>query len=257
MIKMVVTDLDATLLRKDKSISLYTIDVMKRVRELGIKVIFATARGESSAKLVVPFELFDGYVLLNGAKAYVNNKLVYDRTISADIFVPFLRELARNNFKVAAEIEDMHYASFNVNKKWSFINNFVITDYQNVPASADKLYVVIEYPDQVETITSILPKELYWYLNRDNLIMIMHKGATKFNGIIKIAKELNIDKSEIIAFGDDHNDKELLSNVGIGVAMGNSIADVKMIADYICDTNDNDGVARWLDENIIKNSNMA
>jgi hydroxymethylpyrimidine pyrophosphatase-like HAD family hydrolase len=87
--------------------------------------------------------------------------------------------------------------------------------------------------------------------------MIMHKGATKFNGIIKIAKELNIDKSEIIAFGDDHNDKELLSNVGIGVAMGNSIADVKMIADYICDTNDNDGVARWLDENIIKNSNMA
>ena len=170
MIKMVVTDLDATLLRKDKSISLYTIDVMKRVRELGIKVIFATARGESSAKLVVPFELFDGYVLLNGAKAYVNNKLVYDRTISADIFVPFLRELARNNFKVAAEIEDMHYASFNVNKKWSFINNFVITDYQNVPASADKLYVVIEYPDQVETITSILPKELYWYLSRDKLI---------------------------------------------------------------------------------------
>ncbi len=168
-----------------------------------------------------------------------------------------MRELARNNFKVAAEIEDMHYASFNVNKKWSFINNFVITDYQNVPASADKLYVVIEYPDQVETITSILPKELYWYLSRDNLIMIMHKGATKFNGIIKIAKELNIDKSEIIAFGDDHNDKELLSNVGIGVAMGNSIADVKMIADYICDTNDNDGVARWLDENIIKNSNMA
>jgi len=48
MIKMVVTDLDGTLLRKDKSITRYTIDTINRVRELGIKVIFATARGESS-----------------------------------------------------------------------------------------------------------------------------------------------------------------------------------------------------------------
>lgn len=257
MIKMIVTDLDGTLLKKDKSMSQYTVDVIKQVRKLGIKVIFATARGESSAKLVVPFELFDGYVLLNGAKAYVNNKLVYDRTISAEIFVPLLRELARKNFKVAAEIEDMHYASFNVNEKWGFINNFVITDYQNVLTSADKLYAVIEDSGQVEIITSILPKELYWYLSRDNLAMIMHKEATKFNGIMEIAKEFNIDKSKIIAFGDDHNDMELLLKVGVGVAMGNSIAEVKKLADYICDTNENDGVARWLDENIIKYSHLA
>ena len=70
MIKMIVTDLDGTLLKKDKSMSQYTVDVIKQVRKLGIKVIFATA-GENPVKLVVPFELFDGYVLLNGAKAYV------------------------------------------------------------------------------------------------------------------------------------------------------------------------------------------
>jgi hydroxymethylpyrimidine pyrophosphatase-like HAD family hydrolase len=47
------------------------------------------------------------------------------------------------------------------------------------------------------------------------------------------------------------NDKEMLVSMGSGVPMGNAIEEVKMIADYICDTNDNDGVAKWLDENII------
>ena len=52
MIKMIVTDLDDTLFRTDKSISQYTIDIIKRVRKKGIKVIFATARGSSTKDLV-------------------------------------------------------------------------------------------------------------------------------------------------------------------------------------------------------------
>ncbi|NLY91545.1 MAG: HAD family hydrolase [Firmicutes bacterium] len=245
MIKMVVTDLDDTLLRTDKSVSQYTVDIINRVRERGIKFIFATARG-ASARLMIPYELFDGYVLLNGAKAYANNRLIYERTISADLFRPFLRELAKRNLKVAAEIEGVHYANFNVNEKWSYIHNFVITDYLNISGCADKLYAIIEEPNQLDLITPVLPKELYLNLTRDNLAMIMHREATKFNGVLAVAKEFNIAKSEIIAFGDDINDKEMLEKAGLGVAMGNSIAELKMIADYICDTNNNDGVAKWL-----------
>jgi len=254
MIKMVVTDLDGTLLRTDKSVSQYTVDVINRVRQQGIKVIFATARG-ASAQLLIPYELFDGYVLMNGAKAYVNNRLIYDRTIPADIFRPFLRELSNRNLKVAAETEGVHFANFNVKKKWSYIDNFAITDYTNDLGNADKLYVVIEDPNQVDIITPILPKELYLNLTRDNLAFIMHKEATKFKGVLAVANEFartNISKSEIVAFGDDINDKEMLVSMGSGVAMGNAIEEVKMSADYVCDTNDNDGVAKWLDENIIK-----
>jgi hypothetical protein len=216
-----------------------------------MKFIFATARG-GSAKALVSYELFDGNILLNGAKAYVNNRLIYDRTISKNIFMPFLQELSDRNLRVAAEIEGIHYANFNVKEKWSFIDNFIVTNYLNVSGSADKLYVVIENPNQIDIITPILPKELYLNLSRDNLAMIMHREATKFNGVLEVAKEFNISKSEIIAFGDDINDKEMLLNVGLGVAMRNSIDEIKMIADYICDTNDNDGVAKWLDENITK-----
>lgn len=115
----------------------------------------------------------------------------------------------------------------------AYIDNFVITDYMDISDGADKLYAIIENPNQVDIITSILPEELYLNLSRDNLAMIMHKEATKINGVLGIAKEFNISKDEILAFGDDINDKEMLLNCGLGVAMGNGIEDIKNLTDYI------------------------
>ncbi|MCR1900243.1 HAD family hydrolase [Irregularibacter muris] len=250
MIKMIVTDLDETLLKTDKTISQYTIDIIKKVRNQGIKFIFATARGSSTRNLI-PYELFDGYVLMNGAKAYIDNRLIYDKTIPANIFIPFLQNLSDNGLKVAAEINDMHYANFNVKEKWNYIDNFIITDYRGVAGSADKLYGIIESPYQIDLINSILPDELYLNFSRDSLAMIMHKEGKKINGVLEIARKFNISKNYIIAFGDDINDREMLLNCGVSVAMGNSIEDIKDITDYICDINDNDGVAKWLEENIL------
>ncbi len=116
IVKMVITDLDGTLFKTDKPISRYTIETMQKVRNMGIKVIYATARGDST-KLLVPHEIFDGYVLLNGAKAYTNNKLVYNREIPADIYMPFLKKLSNKNLKVAAEINGIHYSNYNVKEK--------------------------------------------------------------------------------------------------------------------------------------------
>jgi Cof subfamily protein (haloacid dehalogenase superfamily) len=248
---MVVTDLDGTLFRTDKSISRYTVDTLQMVRNTGIKIIFATARG-GSTKLLVPYEMFDGYVLLNGAKAYTDNRLVYDREISSEIYIPFLKNLSKNNLKVDAEINGIHYSDFNVKDKWNYINNFVITDYMNVSCGADKLYAIIENSDQIYTIESNLPKELYLNVSRDGLAMMMHREATKSNGILAIADEFNISKSEIVAFGDDINDKEMFSNCGLSVAMDNAIDEIKKIADHICDSNDNDGVAKYLENSILK-----
>src|SRR5690625_854759 len=102
MIKMIVTDLDETLLRTDKTISQYTMDTLKKARKHGIKVVFATARG-GSTKSLVPYELFDGYVLMNGAKAYIENNIIYNKVIPAEVYTPFPTNLSNKNIKVAAE----------------------------------------------------------------------------------------------------------------------------------------------------------
>ena len=62
MIKMIVTDLDETFLKTDKSVSKYTLEIFEATKNKGIQIVFATARGKSSEKLV-PYQLFNGYMI--------------------------------------------------------------------------------------------------------------------------------------------------------------------------------------------------
>ena len=77
--------------------------------------------------------------------------------------------------------------------------------------------------------------------------MVMHKDATKAKAIEELARIWGISQSEIVAFGDDLNDIDMLSYAGISVAMGNALDEVKAVADFICETCDNDGVAKWIE----------
>ena len=70
-------------------------------------------------------------------------------------------------------------------------------------------------------------------------------------GIRHAAEYLNIDISQVAAFGDDYGDLDMIAGCGHGVAMGNAAEDVKAAAKYICDTNENDGVAKWLEQNVL------
>lgn len=64
-------------------------------------------------------------------------------------------------------------------------------------------------------------------------------------------KILNISLSDIVAFGDDKNDMEMLKICGTGVAVANAISDVKGVADSVTLSNDEDGVAEWLAKNVL------
>ncbi|MDR1219408.1 MAG: HAD family hydrolase [Treponema sp.] len=65
------------------------------------------------------------------------------------------------------------------------------------------------------------------------------------------AKNENIELSEIAAFGDDYIDIEMIKKCGTGVAMGNGMKELKEIAKYICESNNESGVGRWLEKNIL------
>ena len=66
-----------------------------------------------------------------------------------------------------------------------------------------------------------------------------------------MAKLLNISLSEIVSFGDDCNDLEMLQICGTGVAVSNAVAEVKTAADCVTLSNDEDGVADWIEKNIL------
>ena len=74
----------------------------------------------------------------------------------------------------------------------------------------------------------------------------MNNQASKVNAVKLLMNRFNFKKEEIIAIGDNFNDKEMIEFAGIGIAMGNAPDEVKAVADYITETNNNDGVSRAL-----------
>ena len=90
-----------------------------------------------------------------------------------------------------------------------------------------------------------LPVYMTWHENI--LLEVMSEGVNKKAAVEKIATDLGIAQSETAAFGDEHNDMQMLSWVGYSVAMGNGNPDVQALADFVTSSNVDDGVAEVLE----------
>ncbi len=249
-IKAIVTDLDRTLLHTDKTLSDYTVTTLNEYQQNGIKLIFATARPIRTVKPFISKIKADSIAYHNGAVVYINNKEFCKSSINLDTTKNILMEILNKQPKalLSIEIDDIIYANFDLP------TNFmpaIKTDFTDLPNKlVDKIIVKISSIDILNEIAMFLPDNLYIEATYDNLGLIMNKEATKLNAIKSILKYWNIDLSEVVAFGDDFNDIKMIQECGIGVAVNNGIDEVKSVADYICDSNDNDGVAKWLKDNL-------
>ena len=255
-IKMIVSDLDGTLLRTDKTISEYTKNIIHHCRNKGIKFAYATARGGSAERLVSDC-LADGKIRMNGAVAKIGDKVIYDRLITYNLTRSFLSACDEKGMLITAESYGENYSIHYVNKHMHnsrYDKHQILIDVSQHNVDSEKIYIVDLTPDDEEFIINNLPNDLYFVMAREGngFGMIMHKDATKAKAVSALADFWKIKQSEIVAFGDDLNDIDLLSFAGIGVAMENALDKVKGVADYICSSNDDDGVAKWIEENLLK-----
>ena len=88
--------------------------------------------------------------------------------------------------------------------------------------------------------------ELNVVRSSDILLEIMDKGITKSRGIAVLLEHFGLTAQDALAFGDNYNDVDMLQYVGTGVAMGNAPEEIKAIADAVTDTNDCEGIAKYL-----------
>ena len=82
--------------------------------------------------------------------------------------------------------------------------------------------------------------------SKSTYLEVMSLEASKTKAIQFLMDKYGIQQNEIIAIGDNFNDKEMIEFAGVGVAMGNAPDEIKAIADYVTDTNNEDGVAKAL-----------
>lgn len=263
--RLIAIDLDGTTLTNNKTILSRTKKALQKARELGHEVLIATGRPpRSSLNYHRELELTTPLINFNGA-------LIYDPAVSGfDIHFPMEHQVALSIVEeckkhdvenVMVEIKDRYYVQ-RVDEFIHFLGDGTL------PAGVGPIEsYLLEHP------TSILiraPKEqinpLRNALNRDYQGLVAHRywsapyhvvevvkaGVSKATGLRIVSEKLGFQAEDVIAFGDEENDLEMIRWAGLGVAMGNANPLLKEVADHIADTNENNGIALVLEQLLLK-----
>ena len=261
--RMIGMDLDGTLLKSDKELTQYTKDVLKRAIEQGIIVMPATGRPITG----VPKELleFPGIryaVTANGGRVIDLEKNEAIAEVMLDVFEHYdtFREIYFDGVGYASREALEHigkYLSVPVMANYIMSTRVAVDDvrvkFDETKLPVDKiqaLFTSVEDRDaarkEIEDvpgieITGALPMNLE----------INAAGVNKGKAMIELGKLLGIPREEIMAFGDGDNDLKMLKEVGTGVAMENAIPPVKGAADYVTLSNDEEGVAKFIEKYVL------
>lgn len=250
MFDVIVLDLDGTLLKDDKSISCTTLNVLKKFEDLGKKIVIATGRPPRLDILNFPDALKrDFMIFYNGAEIYHNDKKIYTKCIS-DSSIKYMLEIFNNqniNPKISFEIKNKLYSNYDANetfKNTQFTKiNLENFNYNNIT----KLLVDLSSIEDINKFSNSIPNDCNLLITDNSTLgQIMAKGVSKLSAIEFILNKLDTTLDKVIFFGDDINDIELIQHCGIGVAMGNAHSSVKSASKYITESNENDGIAAFL-----------
>ncbi|MDE6642144.1 MAG: HAD family hydrolase [Acetatifactor sp.] len=247
--KVIITDLDRTLLRTDKSVSEYTCAVLKKCRDSGILLMAATARPERAILTYQRQIGFDAVTTLNGARIIFPGG-VMENGIALRSAEDILKKVtAIPNVTLSMETGDGIYANVSI-PEW---NAIVFEGFPALPTESIIYKILLSSADNTiqPEVEKALTPDTYMTVAEGKLIQIMSTASTKWNGIEVMLKAAGIDKSEAVYFGDDNDDIEPIRNCGVGVAVSNAIREVLDIADFVTESNDMDGVARYIEKNLL------
>lgn len=273
--KMICIDMDGTLLNRKHKISEKSKTAIRKAHNMGVHVVVCTGRlyadAEAYSDLIgvkSPIIASNGAVIRGVNRKDIIYKSIFDEELCTKILNIFFRYNLKpiintpeksycGNFKFKLFIEFIKLIG-GVNKsfkteyvssqrKWPNIlkeekNNIVKCEVINMDINKlIKIRKELEANKEIEIVSST-----------SHNIEVTKKGISKGKAIEILADHYNIKREEIIAIGDSENDLSMIEFAGTGIAMGNAIELVKQKADYVTETNDNDGVAEAINKFVLK-----
>lgn len=249
--KIVFFDIDGTLLNKAGRIPDSAREAIRKLQASGIHVALATGRAPSHMASVAKELNIDSFVCLTGSYAVFRGSVIHDRPLSPSTVEQVMSLASENDDALVylgrEEVFGSHEAHPHV--KETFANWLHQEVPERLPPGPPQfpVYQLLLYcpEDRVPLYEERFPELslIRWHpLSLD----IIPRGASKAAGVKALLAHLGIAPEEAVAFGDALNDREMLSYVGMGVAMGNAHEGLKPYARFITRHIDDDGILHGL-----------
>ncbi len=287
MYKLIAIDLDGTLLNSYGQVSERNREALKRAQEKGIQIVLASGRTTNSVKNMANELGNNDYIICgNGSLVYdlQSEEIIYDKFIEKKKALQIIKICEENSIYYNVYTENMviaktlsnnvlFYHQENANKPDSRKTkiNLVENIYEYIENLDNENILKFTISDSSNIIFNSIIKKLREIKNIDVLDVahmsrkiikagteevqiayyyteITSENVDKWNALKWLAERLNIPNEEIIGIGDNVNDKLMIENAGLGVAMGNSAPYIKEIADRVVSSNNDDGVAEIIEE---------
>lgn len=237
-------DLDDTLLCSDGLPSPRTLQTLRRWQEEGRRIVIATGRPGRSVKRALPEELHDlPLICYNGAELYLNGSKRYENLIPAQAARQIVQALHHANTEclIGLEIDGELYLNRHVERP----GPFHVADLVEVACRpAAKVLIFSEQLETLAPVFATVPASTrVMYSGRYAFVQILAATADKADALRFLVAEWGISLADVVAFGDDTNDVDMIRESGLGVAMANAVDEVKAVADLTTLSNDEDGVA--------------
>ena len=287
MYKLVAIDLDGTMLNSYGMVTENTKQAIKNTINKGTEVIIASGRPIDSIKTIAKEIGSENYFIAgNGALIYdiKKDEIIYEKFMNKQKVLEIIKICEENSIAYNIYTEKtiiakglkynvLYYYKENLKKEESKKTNITIVEdvYEYIKNSENEKFLKITVCDETKSVFNSIIRKLRTVEDID-VLDVLHmsrkmikqgtedvqieyyyteislKDVDKWNAIEYLAEKMNISKDEIIAIGDNINDKEMIENAKVGIAMGQSTPVITEIADFVTTNNNEDGVAKALEK---------
>ncbi|HJC71316.1 MAG TPA: Cof-type HAD-IIB family hydrolase [Candidatus Ruthenibacterium merdavium] len=257
--RMLVLDLDDTLLKDDRTVSELTRRRLLEAQQQGMIVVLASGRPtyamQHLAKELCLAEYGGYFISFNGARitSCADQHILLSVDISHAQMCKLFDLAQEHGVYIQTYTEDHILVSKDneytqIEKEITGMDVIECADFKaEIPKTAVKA-MMLEHPDRLKEVEKalrpVVENELYMTITKPFFLEFMNPAVDKGKSLVTLAQHLNVPMEQVIAVGDSYNDISMIKAAGLGVAMGNAVEAVKQAADYETADNEHDGVAR-------------
>jgi 5-amino-6-(5-phospho-D-ribitylamino)uracil phosphatase len=272
--RLLALDIDGTLVNGEHELTPATRDAVRTAKTAGIEVVLATGRRYSrTLPLVEPLGIEVPLVTASGAliKHPHDHQTLFLATFGPGVLLKTLKVVHSAGYE-AVMYGDTFHLGFDYYCSRLDTKQAVLAEYYSMNVDCERIYpelmtnppaglfagFVMGSKDEMLELESELyrqlPNQLACHVLRSPrytgfMCEIAPAGVSKWTGVLHLAHERGISATEICAVGDDVNDIPMITEAGLGVAMGNAVEELKVVADRVAPCNNSDGlveVVRWI-----------